>query len=449
MKIAKLKTILLTAALSLTMITGCTNARLIASVTDNTLYEYDAEGMMPCYLNNSMMGLNTSILESDTLKGYVDEYTLELFDDDVFILFCNMYNQSLDEMDASEARDCLLDYFEDTAVSLNLSKVTGKYFLGEDVSPVTGKTTDFYKIIFSGAKIEVNDVSFEGQAALLAYENICIAAIIGTVDNQIPEADITNMMKSASFIESEDFSTGDGSKPSYKVPDDLQLNIIDDDTDADEEDAFDDLDDTEYDDAEDEDDYKDDADDEDDEGTASRPVSVPANSSDVYATSLTIDGITLAYPLTYDDLIDAGFICEDDDSYEVEGNDIAVLAFSMDGTGTIRIIFTNQKSEPTPVSECLIYGITVSIDDLEPSAEVVLGESIILGKTTKEDFLNSSFPEPDFEYDDEDNDFYSIDFENPDDEEFETSFDFWDGILKKLRCISPINKQLQVTDSLF
>lgn len=433
MKIAKLKTFLLTAVLLLSMLTGCAGAKLITSVTDTTLYQYDADGMLPCYLNNAMMGVNTSILESDTLKGYVDEYTLELYDDDVFILFCNMYNQSLDEMKAEEARDCLLDYFEGTAVTLDLSKISGRYFLGEDVSPLTNKTTDFYKIVFSGVTIDVNNTSFEGQAALLSYENICVAAIIGTVDNRIPESDISNMLKSASFVESQSFSTGDGSKPSYKVPDDLQLNTVGGDTDTDEDDdddTFDDLDDTEY------DDDAGNEDDDDDAGTASRPASAPASSSDVYATSLTINGITLSYPFDYDDLVDAGFTCEEGASYEVAENDTAVAAFSKNGVGTFHVVFSNTKSSPMPVSDCPVFGITFDYDSLEPSAQVVLGDGIVLGKTTKEEFLNSSFPEPDFEYDEDD--FYSVDFNNPENSLFENSFSFWDDTLEKISMYFPL-----------
>lgn len=437
MKIAKLKTVLLTAVLLLAMLTGCTNAKLITSVTDNTLYQYDSGNMLPCYLNNAMMGVDTEILESDTLKGYVNEYTLELYDDDVFILFCNMYNQSLEEMEAAEARDCLLDYFKDSAVSLNLSKVTGRYFLGEDVSPMTGKTTDFYKIVFSGAKIDVNGTSFEGQAALLAYENICIAAIIGTVDNQIPEADISNMIKSASFVESENFSTGDGSKPSYKVPDDLQLNIQDDDADTDDEEddgSFDDIDDTE---SEEEDGYESEEDD-DEANDDPRPASDSSSSSDVYATSLTINGISISYPFTYDDLTDAGFTCEDGSSYEVDANNTAVMNFTKDDIGTFNVIFSNSTAAPLPVSDCDVFGISVNINDLEPSTKVVLGSGIILGSATKEDFSAPSFPEPDFEYDDDNGDFYSIDFNRPGDDMFENSFDFWDGILEEITLYFPI-----------
>lgn len=430
MKIAKLKTFLLTAVLLLVMLTGCAGAKLVTSITDNTLYQYDADGMLPCYLNNAMMGVDTDILESDTLKGYVDEYTLELYDDDVFILFCNMYNQSLDEMKAEEARDCLLDYFEGTAVTLDLNKISGRYFLGEDVSPLTGKTTDFYKIVFSGAKIDVNNTSFEGQAALLSYENICVAAIIGTVDNQIPESDITNMIKSASFVESQNFSTGNGSKPSYKVPDDLQLNTVGGSEDADDDDdAFDDLDDTEY-------DNDDGNEDDDDAGTASRPASAPASSSDVYATSLTINGITISYPFDYDDLVDAGFTCEEGASYEVEENNTAVVAFSKNGFGTFHVVFSNTKSSPMPVSDCPVFGITFDYDSLESSAQVVLGDGIVLGKTTKEEFLNSSFPKPDYEYD-EDN-FYSVNFDNPENSLFENSFSFWDGVLEKISMYFPL-----------
>lgn len=435
MKTAKLKTVLFTALLLVAMLTGCTGAKVITSVTDTTLYQYDSEGMMPCYLNNAMMGVNSEILESDSLKGYVNEYTLELYDDDVFILFCNMYNQSLEEMEASEARDCLLDYFEDTAVSLDLSKVTGKYFLGEDVSPITGKTTDFYKIVLSGAKIDVNNTSFEGQAALLSYENICIAAIIGTVDNQLSEADISNMIKSASFIESENFSTGDGSKPSYKVPDDLQLNVQD-DADTDEgEDTFDDIDDTEYEEEDDESEFEEDDEDADKD---SRPASAPASSSDVYSTTLTIDDIVISYPFTYDDLIDAGFTCEEDESYEVEADNTEVILFTMEGIGSINIIFSNSESAALTLSDCEIFGISVTSDALEPSTKVVLGEGIILGSTTKEDFQNASFPEPDFEYEDENGDFYSVDFNPPHDDYFENSFDFWDGVLEEITLYFPI-----------
>lgn len=431
MKIAKLKTILLTAALSLTMITGCSGAKVITSVMDNTLYQYDADGMLPCYLNNALMGVDTEILESDTLKGYVNEYTLELCDDDVFILFCNMYNQSLEEMDASEARDCLLDYFEDTAVSLDLSKVSGKYFLGEDTSPMSGKTTNFYKIVFSGAKIEVNNASFEGQAALLAYENICVAAIIGTVDNQIPEADISNMIKSATFIESESFSTGDGSKPSYKVPDDLQLNMQDGDTDTNSEEPMDDLTDTDdIDDAE----YED----ENDSDKPSRPGGSSAGaaaSSDILATSITMNGITISYPTSYDDLVDSGFIPGEEADYMVPGNGIEVIMFALEGGAEFNVFFRNTTESELPISECALYGLDIDTYYFSESDRVVIGDSIVMNETTKDELSSMAAIEPYFEY--EADDYYSVVYENPEDDSFSNEFGFLDHVLTDFTMYFP------------
>lgn len=434
MKIKKLKAVLLTTLLSLTMLAGCTNAKTVVSVTDNTLYQSDAGNTTPCYLNNVTMNVDNDILNSDTLKGSVDSYTLELYDDGVFLLLCNMYQQSLEKMKAEDARDCLLDYFEGTAVSLNLDKLEGRYATAKDISPKTGKETDFYKIIFSGAKIEVDNASFEGQIALVAYDDICIAAMIGTSDGTLSSSAITNMLKSVALVETDDLSTGNGSKPSYKVPDKLLLDAgssPEDDYDSKEtEDDFDNGsrgdEDEDVNDLDDEDD-----DDENDDDSSSKPSSHSAASSDVLATSVTINGITISYPTSYDELTDSGLIPEEEGDYIVRANSLETITFALDDGGEFNVFFRNDTDKDMSLSECCMYGVKIDTDYLSSSTTVIIGKNIIMRETTKDELLSSSSMEPSFEYNGTE-DYYSVTYEDPDDFFFSNDFVFIDGVLSSL-----------------
>lgn len=430
MKLKKLYAALLTTVLSFSMLTGCTGLKTFVSVTDNTLYQFQSDDMTPCYLNNVMMYVENDILKSDTLKGYVDSYTLELYDDDTFLLLCNMDQTELEDMTATDAKDCLADYFEDTAVSLNLDKIEGKYCMADDISPTTGKSTTFYKILFSGVKINVNKTSFEGQAALLAYEDICIAAIIGTVEDGLTESEISNMMKSVAFIESEDLSTGDGSKPSYKVPDDLQIDFEtgdeddwnDDDDNQKDNDLDDDLDDDQKDDDRDENDW--DNDDDDDDTSFGHKTDT---SLDVYATTFKIDKTRFSCPITYDDLLEAGMTPDIDPDTLVESNGIETATFVLDDDNFISVYFVNVSEEDMPLSSCFLYGINVDADYLSSSTTVTIGDSLVLGETTKDELLASAPAEPDYEF--EDGSYYTVSYEEFNGEDSENCFTFWDDIL--------------------
>lgn len=431
MKTKKLKALLISTLMSLSLLTGCSGPRTLTAVTDNTLYQSDTDNTTPCYLNNVTMNVDNDILDSDTLRGFVDSYTLELYDDGTFVLLCNMYQHSLDEMDATDARDCLLDYFEGTAVSLNLDKVNGKYVMAKDISPLTGKEADFYKIVFSGAKIEVENTSLEGEAALVAYENICVAAVIGSADGKISSSSISNMMKSVAVIESSDLSTGEGSKPSYKVPDDLLLDT--ETPDGDETDPTETKDDTDEDELDDEDDFDDqeDDDEEDDDTRSSKPSSGEAKSSDVLATSLTIDGIEISYPTSYDDLVDKGFIPGEEEDYMVPANGSEIILFALSDGGEINVFFRNTADTDMPLSDCALYGIDIDMYYLSDSTTIIIGKGIVMGETTKEELLASTSMEPSYEYDDSD-DYYSVTYEDPDNFFFNNDFCFTDGILTEM-----------------
>lgn len=86
MKTKKLKALLISTLMSLSLLTGCSGARTLTAVTDNTLYQSDTDNTTPCYLNNVTMNVDNDILDSDTLRGFVDSYTLELYDDGAFVL---------------------------------------------------------------------------------------------------------------------------------------------------------------------------------------------------------------------------------------------------------------------------------------------------------------------------------------------------------------------------
>ena len=435
MKTKKLKAFLITTLLSFSLLAGCSGPKTVVAVTDNTLYQSDASNTTPCYLNNVTMNVDNDILESDTLKGSVDIYTLELYDDGVFLLLCNMYQHSLDKMDATNARDCLLDYFEDTAISLNLDKIEGKYIMAQDISPFTGKETDFYKIIFSGAKIEVEDISLEGQAALVAYDDICVAAIIGTANGTLSSSTITNMMKSVAVIESEDFSTGSGSKPSYKLPDKLLLGNGS-------QDAEDDYDSKETENNLENDESPDDEDLDDDDFEAndkpSRSGSHSAGaaaSSDILATSITMNGITISYPTSYDDLVDSGFIPGEEADYMVPGNGIEVIMFALEGGAEFNVFFRNTTESELPISQCALYGLDIDTYYFSESDRIVIGDSIVMNETTKDELLSMATIEPYFEY--EADDYYSVVYENPEDDSFSNEYGFLDHVLTDFTMYFP------------
>ncbi len=433
MKTKNLKAILITTLLSFTMLAGCASAKTVTSVADSTLYQSDASNTTPCYLNNVTMNVDNDILKSDTLKGSADIYTLELYDDGVFLLLCNMYQQSLEELKPEDARDCLLDYFEGTAVSLNLDKIEARYAIAKDISPITGKETDFYKTIFSGAKIEVDNTSFEGQIALVTYDDICVAAIIGTSNGTLSSSAITNMLKSVALVETDDRSTGNGSKPSYKVPDKLLLdagNSPADDYESKETEG--DFDDGSRDDG-DEDNYDpDDKGDANDDDSSSKPSSHSAASSDALATSVTINGITISYPSSYDELVDSGFVPGEEGDYIVPADGMETIIFALDDGGEFRVFFINDTDKDMPLSECPLYGMDIDAYYLSPSTTVIIGKGIVMGETTKDELLSSASIKPSFEYDGDDN-YYSVNYKDPDDFYFSNDFVFIDGVLSNVK----------------
>lgn len=439
MKMKKLGAILLTAVLSLGILTGCTS---ISAVTDDSVYDVDVKkDMVPCYLNNTTMYLYEDILTAKDVRGFGDSYTLELFDGDSFVLLCNLYKTTLSDTEAETARYCLNDYFAKTAIGLDLGRITGNYMIFEDTSPVSGKKTDFYKIIFDGAKITVDQTDLEGSVALLSYDDICIACIIGSTDKGFSEAEISNMMKSVAFYESPEFSTGTDSKPSYEVPDGLNIaaaesgdeEVPEEET-ADEEapDADDDfgMDEDFDDDFDIDDDFGMDEDfdtDEDLDLNSFTDTATKVAAEDIETTSLTVNITTISLPCTFQELSDLGWIPDTYGDYEVEEDSLEVVDFTLDDGSIVSVCFANNEGRPLPLSSCTAESFIVDQSSVSRAATVIVGSSIILGETTAKDIILAA-GEPDYTYGGLD--YASISYnEGTDDDYRSISFDFENQVL--------------------
>ena len=429
MKMKKLGAILLTAVLSLGILTGCTS---VSAVTDDSVYDVDVKkDMVPCYLNNTTMYLYEDILTAKDVRGFGDSYTLELFDGDSFVLLCNLYKTTLSDTEAETARNCLNDYFAKTAVGLDLSKITGNYMIFEDTSPVSGKKTDFYKIVFDGVKITVDQTDLEGSVALLSYDDICVACIIGSTDKGFSESEISNMMKSVAFYESPEFSTGTDAKPSYEVPDGLNIAASEPDEEevpkeeaADKEapDAPDVQDEDENSDSDDAFDTDDDLDLNSFTATATKVAA-----EDIGTTSLTVNKTTISLPCTFQELSDLGWIPDTYGDYEVEEDSLEVVDFTLDDGSIVSVCFANNEGKPLPLSSCTAESFIVDRSSVSRAATVIVGNSIILGETTAKDIILAA-GEPDYTYGDLD--YASISYNKGTDDDYRSiSFDFENQIL--------------------
>ncbi len=429
MKMKKLGAILLTAALSLGILTGCTS---VSAVTDNSVYDVDVKkDMVPCYLNNTTMYLYEDILTAKDVRGFGDSYTLELFDGDSFVLLCNLYKTALSDTEAKTAHNCLNDYFAKTAVGLDLSKISGNYMIFEDTSPVSGKKTDFYKIVFDGVKITVDQTDLEGSVALLSYDDICVACIIGSTDKGFSESEISNMMKSVAFYESPEFSTGTDAKPSYEVPDGLNIAASEPDN---EEVPKEETADKEAPDAPDVQDEDDDFDIGDDFGTdddldlnSFTATATKVSAEDIGTTSITVNKTVISLPCTFQELSDLGWIPDTYGDYEVEEDSLEVVDFTLDDGSIVSVCFANNEGKPLPLSSCPAESFIVDRSSVSRAATVIVGNSIILGETTAKDIILAA-GEPDYTYGDLD--YASISYNKGTDDDYRSiSFDFENQIL--------------------
>lgn len=435
MKMKKLGAILLMAVLSLGILTGCTS---VSAVTDDSVYDVDVKkDMVPCYLNNTTMYLYEDILTAKDVRGFGDSYTLELFDGDSFVLLCNLYKTTLSDTEAKTARNCLNDYFAKTAVGLDLSKIAGNYMIFEDTSPVSGKKTDFYKIVFDGVKITVDQTDLEGSVALLSYDDICVACIIGSTDKGFSESEISNMMKSVAFYESPEFSTGTDAKPSYEVSDGLNIAASEaDDEEAPKEETAD----KEAPDAPDVQDDDENSDSDNDFGTdddLSTDDDLDLNSftatatkvaaEDIETTSLTVNKTTISLPCTFQELSDLGWIPDTYGDYEVEEDSLEVVDFTLDDGSIVSVCFANNEGKPLPLSSCTAESFIIDRSSVSRAATVIVGNSIILGETTAKDIILAA-GEPDYTYGDLD--YASISYNKGTDDDYRSiSFDFENQIL--------------------
>lgn len=446
MKMKKLGAILLMAVLSLGILTGCTS---VSAVTDDSVYDVDVKkDMVPCYLNNTTMYLYEDILTAKDVRGFGDSYTLELFDGDSFVLLCNLYKTTLSDTEAEMARNCLNDYFAKTAVGLDLSKITGNYMIFEDTSPVSGKKTDFYKIVFDGVKITVDQTDLEGSVALLSYDDICVACIIGSTDKGFSESEISNMMKSVAFYESPEFSTGTDAKPSYEVPDGLNIaaseadeekasedetadkpGVQDEDENSDSDDAFGTDDDfgSDFDISDDLDTDDDLSIDDDLDLNSFTATATKVAAEDIGTTSLTVNKTTISLPCTFQELSDLGWIPDTYGDYEVEEDSLEVVDFTLDDGSIVSVCFANNEGKPLPLSSCTAESFIVDRSSVSRAATVIVGNSIILGETTAKDIILAA-GEPDYTYGDLD--YASISYNKGTDDDYRSiSFDFENQIL--------------------
>lgn len=407
--------------LSLCMLTGCQNKETLTAVLDNTLYDVKEKGMLPCYINNGGMLVEEFVFDSDSLRGYANDYIFEVMDEDIFILLCNVENVRLQEKEAADARDLLKDYFKDTAISLDLSQLSAKYMKTKDISPASGKDADFYKFIFDGAGITVDGVEMTGSVALLNYENRYIACIIGSKDGGFSDGEILNMMRSVGFMDSEDLSTGDSSKPSYKVPDGLisersstgqayredrdEKNDTDDRSDRDDRDnknnrkyaknrKDEELDaDADYENI----DYANEDDNDLNESAFTRTFD-DVDADDILSKTVYVEGMRLSLPATYDDFVELGLTPDEDRDLEVEGNGIAVVYFTTPKGSEIEVDFNNPDSDTALLKDCPAEYICIEADEVRDPSDIIIGDSIVLGFTTVKDILDGADREYDYAY---------------------------------------------------
>lgn len=154
--------------------------------------------------------------------------------------------------------------------------------------------------------------------------------------------------------------------------------------------------------------------------------------------TITVNGVAVTFPLTYPELVAAGFyIDEEDEEYVVNKNEYYYPeVFDANGTELGYVYVGNETDGPLAMKDCTVFGFDITSYGLEYCDVTFSLPNGLNEKATKEDFI-TAFGEPDYEYESDSYDHQSYQWYNHSDlyydtEENSISVEFWDGALDEL-----------------
>jgi len=153
------------------------------------------------------------------------------------------------------------------------------------------------------------------------------------------------------------------------------------------------------------------------------------------------DGVVYNFPMTYQDVVDAGFTIGEEYTKEtLDSYEYTTSIFAENAAGErIYVRFKNfTEQDGRPLTDCEIYGFGFELDeyrDVNPS--VTLCNGITFGMTVDE--VKAIMGEPDYYYSSDDPDFdrKELDYYTEDSShDNELELEFYDGILEEITIVN-------------
>lgn len=154
--------------------------------------------------------------------------------------------------------------------------------------------------------------------------------------------------------------------------------------------------------------------------------------------TITVNGATVTFPLTYPELMAAGFYIDaEDEEYVVNKNEYYYpTLYDANGVDLGYVYIGNETDGPLAMKDCTVFGFDINSYGLEDGDVTFSLPNGLNQNATKEDFI-TAYGEPDYEYESESYDHQSYQWYNHSDlyydsEENSISVDFWDGVLDEI-----------------
>lgn len=171
--------------------------------------------------------------------------------------------------------------------------------------------------------------------------------------------------------------------------------------------------------------------------TVSEPVNVTPGDGFTDPT-ITVNGATVTFPMTYQELVTAGFyIDSEDEEYVVNKNEYYYpTLYDINGTDLGYVYIGNETEGPLAMKDCTVFGFDITSYGMEYENVTFSLPNGLNQNATKDDFV-AAYGEPDYEYvsdsyDHQSYQWYSHSDMYYDTEENSISVEFWDGALDEI-----------------
>lgn len=154
--------------------------------------------------------------------------------------------------------------------------------------------------------------------------------------------------------------------------------------------------------------------------------------------TITVNGFTVTFPLTYAELVEAGFYIDtEDEDYVINKNEYHnPTLYDANGTELGAVYIGNETERPLAMKDGTVFGFDINSYNLEYEGVTFSLPNGLNQNATADDF-KEAFGEPDYEYESDSYDSQNYQWYNHsavyyDTEENSISVSFWDGAVDKL-----------------